>query len=215
MSDNKYKTTLNLPDTKFPMRANLPQREPGMLDSWYKEDLYGAIRAARRGRKSFILHDGPPYANGNIHLGHSVNKILKDIILKAKTLSGYDAPYIPGWDCHGLPIELKVEKKVGKPGRKVTAAQFREECRKYAKAQVEAQKADFKRLGVIGDWDHPYLTMNFDTEANTAASSRSTGAATAAPRLQRLRSSTRTSTPLPSTCASAPSMRRLCSRSSI
>lgn len=166
MSDNKYKTTLNLPDTKFPMRANLPQREPGMLDSWYKEDLYGAIRAARRGRKSFILHDGPPYANGNIHLGHSVNKILKDIILKAKTLSGYDAPYIPGWDCHGLPIELKVEKKVGKPGRKVTAAQFREECRKYAKAQVEAQKADFKRLGVIGDWDHPYLTMNFDTEAN-------------------------------------------------
>ena len=153
MSDNKYKTTLNLPDTKFPMRANLPQREPGMLDSWYKEDLYGAIRAARRGRKSFILHDGPPYANGNIHLGHSVNKILKDIILKAKTLSGYDAPYIPGWDCHGLPIELKVEKKVGKPGRKVTAAQFREECRKYAKAQVEAQKADFKRLGVIGDWE--------------------------------------------------------------
>ena len=161
-----YKKTLNLPETRFPMRGDLAKREPGMLQSWYDDDLYGTIRDARRGRKSFILHDGPPYANGNIHIGHSVNKILKDIIVKSKTLSGFDAPYIPGWDCHGLPIELKVEGKVGKPGQKVTPAEFREECRRYAKSQVEAQKADFKRLGVLGDWDNPYLTMNFDTEAN-------------------------------------------------
>jgi len=164
MSD--YKNSLNLPETKFPMRGNLANREPQMLKRWYEDNLYGAIREAKKGKKSFILHDGPPYANGNIHIGHSVNKILKDIIIKSKTLSDFDAPYIPGWDCHGLPIELKVEQKVGKPGRKVTAAQFREECRKYAKKQVEGQKADFKRLGVIGDWDHPYLTMNFNTEAN-------------------------------------------------
>ncbi len=161
-----YKNTLNLPDTRFPMRGDLAKREPLMLKEWYEDDLYGQIRAAKRGRKSFILHDGPPYANGNIHIGHSVNKILKDIILKSKTLSDFDAPYIQGWDCHGLPIELKVEGLVGKPGQKVSAAEFREECRKYARTQVEAQKADFKRLGVIGDWDNPYLTMNYDTEAN-------------------------------------------------
>lgn len=164
MSD--YKNSLNLPETKFPMRGNLANREPEMLKRWYDEDLYGAIREAKKGKKSFILHDGPPYANGNIHIGHSVNKILKDIIIKSKTLSDFDAPYIPGWDCHGLPIELKVEEKVGKPGRKVTAAEFRKECRKYAAKQVEGQKADFKRLGVLGDWDHPYLTMDFNTEAN-------------------------------------------------
>ena len=128
-----YKNTLNLPDTPFPMRGNLAKREPEMLDAWYKDDLYGKIRASRKGRKSFILHDGPPYANGSIHLGHSVNKVLKDIIIKCKTLSGYDAPYIPGWDCHGLPIELKVEEKVGKPGQKVSASEFREEGRKYAR----------------------------------------------------------------------------------
>ena len=161
-----YKNTLNLPDTPFPMRGNLAKREPEMLDAWYKDDLYGKIRASRKGRKSFILHDGPPYANGSIHLGHSVNKVLKDIIIKCKTLSGYDAPYIPGWDCHGLPIELKVEEKVGKPGQKVSASEFREECRKYARSQIAAQMADFKRLGVLGDWDNPYLTMNFETEAN-------------------------------------------------
>lgn len=164
MSD--YKHTLNLPDTEFPMRGNLAQREPAMLKSWYEKDLYGQIRQAKKGKKTFILHDGPPYANGNIHLGHSVNKVLKDIIIKAKTLSDFDAPYVPGWDCHGLPIELMVEKKVGKPGKKVTAAQFREKCREYAKKQVEAQKTDFKRLGVLGDWDKPYLTMNYDFEAN-------------------------------------------------
>lgn len=164
MSD--YKHTLNLPETEFPMRGNLAKREPQMLKSWYEKDLYGQIRTAKKGKKSFILHDGPPYANGNIHLGHSVNKILKDIIIKSKTLSGFDAPYVPGWDCHGLPIELQVEKKVGKPGKKVSVAEFREKCRDYAKKQVEGQKADFKRLGVFGDWDKSYLTMNFDFEAN-------------------------------------------------
>jgi len=164
MSD--YKHTLNLPQTAFPMRGNLANREPKMLKDWNEQDLYGKIRAAKKGKKTFILHDGPPYANGNIHLGHSVNKILKDIIIKAKTLSDFDAPYIPGWDCHGLPIELQVEKKVGKPGKKVTAAQFREKCREYAKKQVEGQKTDFIRLGVFGDWANPYLTMNFDFEAN-------------------------------------------------
>ena len=164
MSD--YKKTLNLPKTEFAMRANLANREPNMLKQWNSDDLYGKIRAAKKGKKTFILHDGPPYANGNIHIGHSVNKILKDVIIKAKGLSGFDAPYIPGWDCHGLPIELMVEKKVGKPGRKVTAAQFREECRKYAAKQVDGQRQDFIRLGVLGDWHNPYLTMDFSTEAN-------------------------------------------------
>jgi len=163
---SEYKKTLNLPKTGFAMRANLANREPNMLKQWTTDDLYGKIRAAKKGKKTFILHDGPPYANGNIHIGHSVNKILKDVIIKAKGLSGFDAPYIPGWDCHGLPIELMVEKKVGKPGRKVTAAQFREECRKYATKQVNGQREDFIRLGVLGDWQNPYLTMDFSTEAN-------------------------------------------------
>ncbi|MBJ7222806.1 MULTISPECIES: isoleucine--tRNA ligase [unclassified Brenneria] len=164
MSD--YKTTLNLPETGFPMRGDLAKREPDMLKRWYEQDLYGIIRNAKKGKKTFILHDGPPYANGSIHIGHSVNKILKDIIVKSKTLSGYDSPYIPGWDCHGLPIELKVEQLIGKPGEKVSAAEFRAACRKYAAEQVAGQKKDFIRLGVLGDWDHPYLTMDFSTEAN-------------------------------------------------
>lgn len=164
MSD--YKHTLNLPETEFPMRGDLAKREPNMLKRWYDQDLYGAIRRAKAGKPSFILHDGPPYANGSIHIGHSVNKILKDIIIKSKGLSGFDSPYVPGWDCHGLPIELKVEGMVGKPGEKVSAAEFRAECRKYAKTQIEAQKTDFIRLGVLGDWEHPYLTMDFGTEAN-------------------------------------------------
>ncbi|MDD6318596.1 MAG: class I tRNA ligase family protein, partial [Succinatimonas hippei] len=162
-----YKNTLNLPQTAFPMRGNLAKREPSALEDWEKRGLYKKIRTARAGCNMFILHDGPPYANGNIHIGHSINKVLKDIIIKSKTLSGFDCPYVPGWDCHGLPIEVKVETLVGKPGDKVTPAQFREECRKYAKSQVEAQRADFKRLEVIGDWDNPYLTMNFKTEADT------------------------------------------------
>ncbi|TKI08714.1 isoleucine--tRNA ligase [Martelella alba] len=164
MSD--YKNTLNLPDTGFPMRGDLAKREPGMLQRWYEQDLYGIIRHAKKGKKTFILHDGPPYANGNIHIGHSVNKILKDIIVKSKGLMGYDSPYVPGWDCHGLPIELKVEQLIGKPGDKVSAAEFRVACREYAAEQVAGQKKDFIRLGVLGDWAHPYLTMNYGTEAN-------------------------------------------------
>lgn len=164
MSD--YKDTLNLPETGFPMRGDLAKSEPDMLKRWYKEGLYQAIRKAKSGKKTFILHDGPPYANGDIHIGHSVNKILKDIVVKSKGLSGYDSPYIPGWDCHGLPIELKVEQIIGKPGEKFSAAEFRAECRKYAMSQVETQKAGFKRLGVLGDWDKPYLTMDFKTEAD-------------------------------------------------
>ncbi len=164
MSD--FKNTLNLPETGFPMRGDLAKREPAMLDNWYQQDLYGIIRAAKKGKKSFILHDGPPYANGSIHIGHSVNKILKDIIVKSKGMAGYDSPYVPGWDCHGLPIELKVEQLIGKPGEKVTPAEFRAACRTYAAEQIEGQKADFIRLGVLGDWDHPYRTMDFKTEAN-------------------------------------------------
>lgn len=161
-----YKNTLNLPETGFPMRGDLARREPEMLKNWYDKQLYQKIRQASKGKKSFILHDGPPYANGNIHIGHAVNKILKDIITKSKTALGFDSPYIPGWDCHGLPIELKVEGLVGKPNEKISAAEFRAKCREYAAEQVEGQKKDFIRLGVLGDWEHPYLTMNFDTEAN-------------------------------------------------
>ncbi|MBU2869343.1 isoleucine--tRNA ligase [Colwellia sp. E2M01] len=164
MSD--YKQTLNLPATSFAMKGNMANREPNMLKDWAAKDLYGKIREAKKGKKSFILHDGPPYANGNIHLGHAVNKILKDIIVKSKTLSDFNSPFVPGWDCHGLPIELMVEKKVGKPGHKVSAAVFREKCREYAAKQVNGQREDFKRLGVSADWENPYLTMNFDTEAN-------------------------------------------------
>ncbi len=164
MSD--YKHTLNLPQTAFPMKANLAQREPGMLKKWQEGKLYEAIRKARAGREKFILHDGPPYANGDIHLGHAVNKILKDMIVKSKTLDGCDAPYVPGWDCHGLPIELNVEKKVGKPGHKVDVRTFRQKCRDYASKQVKGQRDSFERLGVLGDWDEPYLTMNYAFEAN-------------------------------------------------
>src|SRR3569833_2465181 len=164
MADYKY--TLNLPQTDFPMKANLAQREPEMLAQWQATGLYEKLRAARAGAPKFVLHDGPPYANGEIHIGHAVNKVLKDIIVKARTLSGFDAPYVPGWDCHGLPIELQVEKKVGKAGVKVDARRFREACREYAAAQVDKQREDFMRLGVWGDWQHPYLTMDFKFEAD-------------------------------------------------
>jgi len=164
MSD--HKATLNLPHTEFAMRGNLAQREPVMLKRWQEMDLYKKLREVGKGREQFILHDGPPYANGDIHIGHAVNKILKDIIVKSKTLSGYDAPYVPGWDCHGLPIEHKVEQKIGKAGTKKSFSEFRAECRKYATKQVQGQMADFVRLGIQGDWKDPYLTMNFDTEAN-------------------------------------------------
>ena len=161
-----YKNTLNLPETGFPMRGDLAKREPAMLQNWYDKELYRKIRQVKKGKKAFILHDGPPYANGKLHIGHAVNKIIKDIIIKSKGLSGYDSPYIPGWDCHGLPIEQKVEEQVGKPGVKITPAEFRQICRDYAASQVELQKADFIRMGVLGDWQNPYRTMNYDTEAN-------------------------------------------------
>ncbi len=161
-----YKHTLNLPTTNFPMRGDLAKREPRMLADWESRKLYQQLRAHTAGRPKFVLHDGPPYANGSIHIGHAVNKILKDIIVKSKTLSGFDAPYIPGWDCHGLPIELKVEEKVGKAGVKIDAFAFRQACRAYAAEQIDLQRKDFKRLGVLGDWENPYLTMAFQTEAD-------------------------------------------------
>nr|WP_218974182.1 isoleucine--tRNA ligase [Xanthomonas hortorum] len=148
------------------MRGDLPKREPAMLERWEREGLYAQLRANAAGRPLFVLHDGPPYANGQIHLGHAVNKILKDIIVKSKYLAGFDAPYIPGWDCHGLPIEIAIEKKYGKVGVKLDAAQFRQKCREYATEQIDLQRRDFKRLGVIGDWDNPYKTLDFRFEAN-------------------------------------------------
>ena len=162
MSDEK-KYKLNLPDTDFPMRGNLAQREPDWVQSWIKKNYYHEIRKAKKGKPKYILHDGPPYANGNIHIGHAVNKILKDIIIKSKGLSGFDAPYVPGWDCHGLPIELAIEKEYGK---NIESKKFRQLCRDYANLQVLNQKNDFIRLGVLGDWDNPYLTLKSETEAN-------------------------------------------------
>jgi len=164
MSD--YKNTLNLPQTDFPMKANLTQREPELLKKWQDMAIYSTLRSKRKGQKKFILHLGPPYANGHIHLGTATTTLLKDIIVKSKSMSGFDAPLVPGWDCHGLPIELNVEKKVGKPGRKVSAAEFREACRDYAKSFINIQREEFKRLGIIADWEHPYLTMDFKYEAN-------------------------------------------------
>ncbi|MDQ2069379.1 isoleucine--tRNA ligase [Natronospira bacteriovora] len=161
-----YKATLNLPQTDFPMRGNLAKREPDRLKAWEDSGLYQKIRERFQGRPKFILPDGPPYANGDIHIGHAVNKILKDMVIKSRTLEGFDAPYVPGWDCHGLPIELKVEAKVGKVGDKVDARAFRQACRDYAHEQVDRQRRDFKRLGVLGDWDRPYLTMDPQYEAN-------------------------------------------------
>jgi isoleucyl-tRNA synthetase len=157
-----YKDTLNLPDTQFPMRGDLPKREPQWVGQWQQKKLYQKIREISAGRPRFVLHDGPPYANGDIHIGHAVNKVLKDIIVRSKTLSGFDAPYVPGWDCHGLPIEHQIEKLHGK---NIPADKVRELCRTYAAEQVERQKKDFIRLGVLGDWDNPYLTMNFKAEA--------------------------------------------------
>ncbi|KAB7764631.1 isoleucine--tRNA ligase [Xanthomonas maliensis] len=161
-----YKATLHLPATEFPMRGDLPKREPAMLERWEREGLYAQLRAQAAGRPLFVLHDGPPYANGQIHLGHAVNKILKDIIVKSRYLAGFDAPYIPGWDCHGLPIEIAVEKQWGKVGTKLDAVAFRQKCREYAEEQIDLQRRDFKRLGVIGDWDNPYKTLSFEFEAN-------------------------------------------------
>lgn len=161
-----YKNTLNLPHTDFPMKANLPTREPEILREWQANDLYTKICQQNKGKPKFILHDGPPYANGHTHIGHAVNKILKDIVVKTKLLSNFDSPYVPGWDCHGLPIELNVEKKYGAAGDKLSPKEFREKCRAYANEQIDIQREEFKRLGLIGDWEHPYRTMDFSYEAN-------------------------------------------------
>ncbi len=161
-----YKSTVNLPQTDFAMKADLARREPEMQKWWEEGDVYGELRRVAKGRPRFALHDGPPYANGAIHIGHAANKILKDFIVKSRTLDGYDSPYIPGWDCHGLPIELQVEKKHGRVGQKLDARAFRAACRTYAMEQVELQRRDFKRLGVMGDWDRPYITMDPRYEAN-------------------------------------------------
>lgn len=161
-----YKNTLNLPNTTFPMKASLAQREPQMLSEWQANGIYEKIRAARAGRERFILHDGPPYANGHLHCGHALNKILKDIIIKSKSFSGFDAPFVPGWDCHGLPIELNVEKKSGKAGVKISPTEFRKKCRDYAASQIDIQRDEFQRLGVFGDWQNPYATMDYSYEAN-------------------------------------------------
>src|SRR5690348_3609622 len=162
-----YKPTINLPRTGFAMKADLAQREPKMLAEWEAQDRYAQLQAHTAQReRAFILHDGPPYANGAIHLGHAVNKILKDVVVRSKLMAGFRSPYIPGWDCHGLPIEIAVEKKVGKVGQKVDAAEFRKLCRDYANAQIDLQRKDFKRLGVLGDWEHPYRTMDLQYEAD-------------------------------------------------
>ncbi len=166
MSDQKkadFKATLNLTDTPFPMRGDLARREPQWLEQWQRDDVYGAIRAACAGRPRFVLHDGPPYANADIHIGHAVNKVLKDVIVKSKTMAGFDAPYVPGWDCHGMPIEVQIEKT---HGRNLSAAETQRLARAYATEQVAKQREQFKRLGVLGDWDHPYLTMAYKNEAD-------------------------------------------------
>jgi isoleucyl-tRNA synthetase len=163
-----YKDTLNLPVTDFPMKANLYQREPEIIARWQKDDLYGRMMQAGEGKPTYILHDGPPYANGHIHIGHALNKILKDVVLKSKRMSGFQAPYVPGWDCHGLPIELQVEKNLGSKKRDITKLEMRKLCREYAAKFVAIQGAEFQRLGILGEWDKPYLTMNYEYEGITA-----------------------------------------------
>ena len=158
-----YKHTLNLPDTPFPMRGDLARREPQWVKQWNEKGVYKRLRAVSKGRPRFVLHDGPPYANGDIHIGHAVNKILKDVIVKSKAMAGFDAPYVPGWDCHGMPIEVQIEKKHGK---NLPAGETQRLCRAYATEQIEKQKRDFQRLGVLGDWDNPYLTMAYGNEAD-------------------------------------------------
>jgi len=156
-----YKSTLNLPKTEFPMKADLPKREPEILKRWQTLRLYEQIQEARQtSSKTFILHDGPPYANGDIHIGHALNKILKDLIVRYKTMQGYRAPYVPGWDCHGMPIEHQLFKELGITKQQIVQVEFRHKAKAYAKRFVEIQREQFKRLGVLGDWDHPYLTMD-------------------------------------------------------
>ncbi len=162
------KATLNLPQTAFPMKANLPQNEPARLAQWQKDDLYGQIRQARAGEAKYILHDGPPYANGAIHLGHALNKCIKDFVVKTKTMAGFDAPFVPGWDCHGLPIEIKVDEKLGRKKLEMPALAVRRACREYAQKYVDLQRSQFERIGVFGRWSDPYLTMSHGYEASIA-----------------------------------------------
>ena len=161
----ELKSTLNLPKTDFSMKANLPQNEPKMLARWQAMSLYERIREARKAGPVYVLHDGPPYANGPIHLGHALNKCLKDFIVKSKTMAGYDAPYVPGWDCHGLPIEIKVDDVLGRKKLEMDPIQVRHECRKYAEKYLDLQRDQFKRIGVLGQWDDPYSTMKPQYEA--------------------------------------------------
>ncbi|MDP7076788.1 MAG: class I tRNA ligase family protein, partial [Desulfobacterales bacterium] len=163
-----YKKTLNLPTTAFAMKANLSKREPEQLKSWEENSLYDRIREKSKGRKLFVLHDGPPYANGYIHIGTALNKILKDIIVRSRQMSGFDAVYVPGWDCHGLPIEHNVDLELGDKKKDLTQAEIRKLCRTYAEKFIDIQRKEFKRLGVIGDWENPYLTMNYKYEATIA-----------------------------------------------
>ena len=163
-----YKKTLNLPSTKFAMKANLPQREPQMLKAWEEKKIYDKLREQSKDKPVFILHDGPPYANGHLHMGHAINKILKDIIVRSRQMNGFNAPYVPGWDCHGLPIEHNVDKKLGSKKKKMTPVQVRQECRAYAAKFVDIQREEFRRFGVAGEWDEPYLTMNYPYEARIA-----------------------------------------------
>ncbi|HOX10253.1 MAG TPA: class I tRNA ligase family protein, partial [Candidatus Omnitrophota bacterium] len=155
-----YKESLNLPKTDFPMKADLPKREPEMLKAWQQADIYGAVRKARAGKPKYILHDGPPYANGNIHIGHALNKTLKDIVVKYKTMRGFDAPYVPGWDCHGLPVEHALFKELKMSKGQIGQLEFRKKAAEYALRFVATQKEEFKRLGIFGDWDDPYLTLD-------------------------------------------------------
>ncbi|MBI4313271.1 MAG: class I tRNA ligase family protein, partial [Candidatus Omnitrophica bacterium] len=163
-----YRATLNLPKTNFPMKANLPAREPERLKQWEASAVYARLRAARQGAPRFVLHDGPPYANGEIHMGHALNKILKDIIVRYKTMQGFDAPYLPGWDCHGLPIEHQLLKEMGKRKDEVPRAELRKAARAYAARYVEIQRQGFKRLGIFGEWERPYLTMDYAYQAAIA-----------------------------------------------
>ena len=160
-----YKKSLNLPVTKFPMKANLAQREPLQIEKWEGDDLYAALRRQGLDRKRFILHDGPPYANGHIHMGTALNKILKDIIVRSRQMAGFDADYVPGWDCHGLPIEHNVDVELGDKKNSLSQAQIRKLCRNYAEKFINIQRAEFQRLGVVGNWNDPYLTMNYAYEA--------------------------------------------------
>ena len=167
MSDkNKsYRDTLNLPNTSFAMKANLVQQEPQMRKAWAKSDIYGKIRKAMAGKPLYILHDGPPYANGDIHMGHVINKVLKDFLVKYKTMTGFDAPYVPGWDCHGLPIESKVVTELGEKAKQMSKPDIRRDCKKYASKYVKLQGRQFQDLGVFGDFENPYLTFKPQYEA--------------------------------------------------